>query len=77
MDNALIIGRLGAMLFWALIVGFLAKRKNRNPFLWRILGALSWLIALIILAFLSFVCKNCGEKVSKEVAKTGSCPNCI
>jgi len=40
-----------------------------------VLGALSWLIALIILAFLSFVCKNCGEKVSKEVAKTGSCPN--
>ena len=77
MEPALIIGRLGAMLFWDLIVGFLAKRKNRNPFLWGIAGTLSWLIALVILAFLSFICKNCDAKVSKEDAKSGSCPNCV
>ena len=71
-----IIIKLIAALFWAVVVGLLAKRKNLNPIGWGIAGALSWLIALIILAFMPYVCPKCGDKLSNADAKSGSCPSC-
>lgn len=68
--------KLLASLFWAVVVGLLAKRKNRNPLAWGIAGALSWLIALVILAFLSFKCPKCGQPLTNKQAKAKECPAC-
>lgn len=65
-----------AALFWAVVVGLLAKRKNRNPIGWGIAGALSWLIALIVLAFMPFICQKCQNNITNEEAKISNCGHC-
>jgi hypothetical protein len=71
-----IVIKLIAALFWAVVVGLLAKRKNRNTLGWGVAGALSWPIALLILAFMPYVCPKCGGKLSNVDAKSGSCSSC-
>tara|TARA_R110000851_G_scaffold9382_1_gene34958 strand:+ start:732 stop:986 length:255 start_codon:yes stop_codon:yes gene_type:complete len=75
MDSNLI--KLIAALLWAVIVGLLANRKNRNPIGWGIVGALSWLIALVVLAFMPYLCPKCKQKISNKDAKAGVCQNCV
>lgn len=71
-----IIVKLIGGLFWAVVVGLLAKRKNRNPIGWGIAGALSWFIALIVLAFMPYLCPKCKHKISNKEAKAKVCQNC-
>lgn len=76
MDETRLLARLLAMLVWAVIVGSFARRKNRNPWGWGLLGAFSWLIALVVLAFFPYLCPQCGGSVSNEDAKRQACPTC-
>ena len=63
-------------LFFAVVVGALAKRKNRNPWLWGFAGAMSWLISLLALAFLPYRCETGEHDVTNEQAKEKICPAC-
>lgn len=65
-----------AMLFWGVVVGLLARRKNRNPWGWGVAGALSWILALLVLAFMPYVCPKCGRDLSNAEGKADRCPNC-
>lgn len=65
-----------AGLFWGILMGFAAKQKNRSPWGWGIAGALSWPIALLILALLPSVCPKCGEHLTKKQGKEKECPAC-
>jgi hypothetical protein len=67
---------VGVFIFWAVVVGLLAKRKNRSGTLWGIVGGLSWVIALLILAFLSYLCPKCKKKLTNIEAKQHLCPDC-
>jgi len=64
------------IIIWAPLVGYRAKRKNRNFWLWGLLGAAFSFWPLLILAFLSFKCKKCGGKISNKEHKEGVCPHC-
>jgi hypothetical protein len=63
-------------LFFGIIVGLLAKRKNRNPWLWGFGGALSWLIALLALAFLPYRCEAGTHDVTNAEGRKKICPTC-
>lgn len=63
-------------LIFGIVVGLLANRKNRNPWLWGGLGAISWIIALLVLAFLPYRCKTRTHDVTNAEAKEKSCPQC-
>lgn len=71
-----IIIKLIVALFWGVVVGLLAKRKNRNPWGWGLAGALSWLIALIFLMFMPYKCPKCGKSITNDEGKKGICPSC-
>ena len=63
-------------IFFGFVVGFLAKRKNRNPWLWGFAGAMSWLISLLALAFLPYRCAKGEHDLTNAQAKTNDCPGC-
>ena len=67
---------LPGFIFWGIIVGLLAKRKNRNAIGWGIAGGLSWLIALLVLAFMPYICPRCEKDLSNDDGKKGHCPSC-
>jgi hypothetical protein len=57
----------------AAILAVIAERKNRNPWLWVILGLMGgFIIPLIFLACLSTLCPKCGESLTAEQW----CPYC-
>ena len=68
--------KLLPMLIFGVIVASLASRKNRNTVAWGIAGALSLVIALLVLAFKPYLCPICKREISNEDAKKGHCPNC-
>lgn len=76
MEPVEVLANLTVMVFWAVVVGLLAKRKNRNPWLWALFGALSWVIALIVLAFQPYLCPHCREGIRKSEYKNDVCPYC-
>lgn len=59
-----------------IITGLLAVRKNRSFSFWAGVGTIS-VVALCILAFLPYLCKQCKSSVSKDDAKLGHCFNCL
>jgi rubrerythrin len=75
MDKSLFVGLIWGLI-WGVVVGFLAKRKNRNPWGWGVAGALTWLIALLILAFMPYKCPKCGQSLSNKQSKNKKCPAC-
>lgn len=74
--DAATLGKLFAALIWGLVVGLLAKRKNRNPWGWGVAGALSWIIALFILAFMPYKCPKCNQSITNDQGKNKNCPSC-
>lgn len=60
----------------AVIAGLLAKRKNRNPWVWGFVGALSLLGALLVLAFMPYKCPKCDQSLTNDQGKKNICPNC-
>ena len=61
---------------WGVVVGLLAKRKNRNPWGWGMAGAMSLLLALIVLAFMPYKCPKCSQPLTSTQAKGKECPSC-
>ena len=70
---------VGFFVFWAVfavVLGLLANRKNRNVLGWALIGGLFALPALLILAFLPPLCAKCRSKLSVSEWKEGKCPTC-
>jgi hypothetical protein len=61
---------------WGVIVGALAARKNRDPWLWGTAGAFLAVLTLLVLAFSPYLCARCGGEVSNSEARAGRCPRC-
>jgi len=64
-------------IFWGLVIGLLAKRKNLNPWGWGILSGIFWPIGLIALAFQKFRCKDCGSSIEGRSAEGKLCASCV
>jgi hypothetical protein len=74
--ESVLVAKLLAALVWGVVVGLLAKRKNRNPWGWGIAGTFSWLIALVILTFLPYKCPKCERSITNDQGKNKICPRC-
>ena len=74
MDLTLI--KIIVFLFWAVLTGLLAKRKNLNPWLWGVAGALSWFIAIIFLMFMPYKCPKCRKSITNDEGREGTCSFC-
>ncbi len=74
--DAATLGKLFAAFIWGLVVGFLAKRKNRSPLGWGVAGALSWIIALLVLAFMPYKCPKCKQSITNDQGRDKNCPTC-
>lgn len=82
-DKELII-RVALLVLGGVGLAFLAKRKNRSPWPWGIVGALCGAVApllllpqLLALGFLKYKCPRCGATVSNEQARSGQCSACV
>ena len=60
-----------------IVSGLLAKRKNRSFPIWFFLGLFIGFLPVIYLIFASYICKECGQKIPKEHAISGTCPYCL
>ena len=68
-----IVGLYG---FFGLVLGLLAKRKNRNPWAWGLLGALALLPGAIVLMFMPYLCPCCRRSITNKQARADQCPSC-
>jgi len=70
-----------------LIIGLLAKRKNRSCAAWALWGGLIWIfgpvlgglpliIGLVILMFMKYLCPTCKQPISNKDYKEKHCPHC-
>ena len=66
LNNFPIVG-IGAWFLTGVVLGFLAKRKNRNVFLWGFVGGFFWGFSLVLLAFLP---KRVGTEQGAKKANT-------
>jgi len=62
-------------LFFGLLTAHFARRKNREVLVWGLLG-LHNPLALILLAFVRFLCPKCRNPLTNAEARTGKCPHC-
>lgn len=60
----------------ALFLGLMAKRKNRNPWAWGLIGGLFCLPTLIVMAFMSYLCPSCQQPLTNDQWKQRTCPRC-
>jgi MFS family permease len=70
------IGFLISYTIAGLIIGLLAKRKNRNPWAWGLIGGLFLLAGLLLLAFMPYLCPKCEQPITNEEWKSRNCPRC-
>lgn len=63
-------------LFWALVIGLFAKRKNLNPWVWGLVGGLFWPVGLVALAFMNFRCSACGSVIDGNPGPSKLCGAC-
>lgn len=67
---------LGFVTFFGLVIAWLAKRKNRSPWLWGIVGSITFLFSGIALACVSILCPRCREPLTNKEWNERSCQNC-
>jgi hypothetical protein len=66
----------------AAIFATIASKKNRNPWVWGIIGFVSvlgfigFIILLIVLACLSTLCPKCKKSLTREQWGKRQCPRC-
>jgi rubrerythrin len=84
MNEKELIIRVAFLVLGGVGLALLAKRKNRSPWPWGVVGALCGAIApllllppLLVLGFLKYKCPKCGATVSNEQARSGQCPACV
>ena len=83
MEEVLKIFNLKLMHLWlwfsfGVLFALLAKRKNRNPFFWGIVGGYPY-IAIISLGgiiYAKFLCPKCKHPLKNKQWKNRICPNC-
>jgi rubrerythrin len=75
--------RLAFLLIGSVGIALLAKRKNRNPWLWGAFGGVTAfllpllvVVPLLAVGFLKYRCPKCGNAVSNNDARLGRCPRC-
>lgn len=61
---------------FAVVTGFLASRKDRDPLLWAVIGGLFPVVGLIILLTMPHICPRCKLPLSKELWTQRTCPFC-
>jgi rubrerythrin len=81
-EKELII-RVAVLVLGGIGLGLLAKRKNRNPWLWGAIGGacallapLLLLVPLLVVGFLRYKCPKCGASISNDQARSSQCPAC-
>ena len=71
---------VGAVLFvsavWAVIVGAFARRKNRNELLWGAIGGIAFVPAMVVLAFMPYLCPKCQGELTNRQWRDRTCPGC-
>jgi hypothetical protein len=84
MNEKELIIRVAFLLLGGVGLALLAKRKNRSPWPWSIVGALCGAVApllllppLLVLGLLKYKCPKCGATVSNEQARAGQCSACV
>jgi hypothetical protein len=60
----------------AIIVGSFAARKNRNGLAWGLIGGLFLLPAMVVLAFMPYLCPRCQGALKNSEWKDRKCPVC-
>ena len=60
----------------ALIIGLLAARKNRNGWVWGLIGGLFLLPVLLVLMFMPFLCPWCQQSLTNKDWKNRTCSRC-
>ena len=83
MNEKELIIRVAFLVLGGVGLALLAKRKNRSPWAWGIVGALCGAVVpllllppLVVLGFLKYKCPKCGATVSNEQARSGQCSVC-
>ena len=71
-----VFSKLLIALIGGVVSAVLASRKNRSIVGWGLAGALSFAIALIVLAFMPFKCGKCGVGITNDQWRRGECPAC-
>lgn len=61
---------------FALIIGSMAARKNRNGWAWGLIGGLSVIVGLLVLMFMPFLCPKCGRALTNAEWNEKKCPTC-
>jgi hypothetical protein len=84
MNEKELIIRVAFLVLGGVGLALLAKRKNRSPWPWGIVGALFGAVApllllppLLALGFLKYKCPKCGATVSNGQARSGQCSGCV
>jgi rubrerythrin len=84
MNEKELIIRVTFLVLGGVGLALLAKRKNRSPWPWGVVGALCGAIApllllppLLVLGLLKYKCPKCGATVSNEQARSSQCPACV
>jgi hypothetical protein len=67
--------RTVAILFFVVLTGSLAARKNRSALAWGLFGLIP-LIALLVLAFMPYLCPKCKHSITNKEWKNRTCPHC-
>lgn len=83
MDPKELTIRVAVFLLGSIGIGLLARRKNRNAWLWGGIGGAAVLtvpilvvIPLFIVGSLKYKCAKCGGSLSNAAAKSGACATC-
>lgn len=62
-------------LAFVVLTGWLAARKNRNRWTWGLFGMFP-IFALLILAFMPYLCPKCRQSLSNKEWENRTCPTC-
>jgi uncharacterized Zn finger protein (UPF0148 family) len=60
----------------ALILGVMAANKNRNPWVWGLIGGLFCLPSFIALLLLPYLCPKCERPLTDSEGMAKTCPTC-
>lgn len=75
--DALLILLLFSWPLLGLLIGLTAADKNRNGWLWGIMGGgVFFLPAALVLSFLPYLCPKCKHGLTNKEWKNWSCPKC-
>ncbi|MFL0805635.1 MAG: hypothetical protein K6L81_18120 [Agarilytica sp.] len=62
-------------IFFGVLSGVAAKKRNRDPFVWFFAGAFGSVIALIIVISMPYICPHCKKNfaINSDGSVCGSC----